>query len=210
MRQDHRQHQEGRSAFNRPTDVAVAPDGELYVCDGYATPGSIAQGGRHPDPVLGRARIGPASSPAGTVSRFAGRPRLRDRPRERPDPPLHPDVPTPRHVDPCPAADGHRLRKGRYVYVSSCVAGGQSSFVATASSGSAGRVSIFDLKGTSSRRMAAAPTEEAAAGNLRAPHTLCLDSPAGTCTLERDPHLGRLRARRCRRERSHVRRIRPL
>jgi len=25
----------GGQPFNRPTDVAVAPDGELYVCDGY-------------------------------------------------------------------------------------------------------------------------------------------------------------------------------
>ena len=104
----------GGPPFNRPTDVAVAPNGEIYVCRRLRQrPGAPLHRRRDADPVLGRAGDGTRPVPPAARHRdLARRPRLRDRPGERPDPDLLPGRQAPRDVDPRPAAHGHLLRQG--------------------------------------------------------------------------------------------------
>ena len=99
--------------FNRPTNLAVAPSGDLYISDGY---GNCRVHQFSPRGELRRSWGVPGTGPGqfhlphgiGGGRRWA---RLRLRPRERPHPDLQPGRRVPRRVDRHPAAHPHRVRR---------------------------------------------------------------------------------------------------
>ena len=107
--------QRGGPPFNRPTDAAIAPDGEIYVCDGYGnarvhrfTPdGTLIQSWGEPGSGPGQFRLphGIGVSPDDRVF-------VTDRENDR----IHiyaRDGKPLEHVDARPAPHGHLLRQGR-------------------------------------------------------------------------------------------------
>ena len=90
-----------RRPFNRPTRLSVAPNGDLYVSDGYGN-ARIHRFSANGDAaaVLGRARHRPGPvQPAAQRLGPHRRPRLRLRPRERPRPDLQPGGRLPQRLD---------------------------------------------------------------------------------------------------------------
>jgi DNA-binding beta-propeller fold protein YncE len=164
----------GGPPFNRPTDVAVAPDGELYVCDGYGNArvhrfqadGTLIQSWGEPG-------SGPASSASRTASIAPDDRLVTDRENDRSH--LRDGQP-PGYVDPCQRPRTSAFGSDGYVYVSELWwRVGQSSFVhGEIKWDLPGRVSIFDLQGNVITRWGGADRE--APGYFVAPHTLCLDS----------------------------------
>jgi DNA-binding beta-propeller fold protein YncE len=168
----------GGPPFNRPTDVAVAPDGELYVCDGYGNSrvhrfkadGTLIQSWGEPGSKPGQFRLphGIGIAPDDRVfvtDRENDRIHIYTRDGQLLDMWTHVQRPT----DICFGKDG-------YVYVSELWwRVGQSSFVhGEIKWDLPGRVSIFDLQGNVITRWGGADRE--APGYFVAPHTLCLDS----------------------------------
>jgi hypothetical protein len=168
----------GAPPFNRPTDAAVAPNGDLYVVDGYgnARVHHFTAGGK-----LIRSWGEPGTGPgqfhlphAVFVARD-GRVLVADRENDRIqffsqegdylDQWTHVQRPTDIYID----------REG-LVYVSELWwRVGQSSFVhGSIKHDLPGRVSVLDLKGNVLLRWCSA--DRCAAGNFIAPHTLCVDS----------------------------------
>ncbi|MDI7260342.1 MAG: peptidyl-alpha-hydroxyglycine alpha-amidating lyase family protein [Thermodesulfobacteriota bacterium] len=164
--------------FNRPTNVAVAPDGELYVSDGYGNAcvhrftadGTLIQSWGEPG-------IGPGQFylPHGIGVSPDDRVFLADRENDRIQ---------------IFSRDGQLLEAWTHVQRPTDIAFGrdgllyvselwwrvgQSSFVhGQIKYDLPGRVSVFDLKGNVMTRWGSA--DRAAPGEFVAPHTLCLDS----------------------------------
>jgi len=168
----------GGPPFNRPTDVAIAPDGELYVCDGYGNArvhrfkadGTLLQSWGEPGIGPGQFHLphGVGVSPDNRVfvtDRENDRIQIYTRDGRLLDTWTHVQRPT----DICFGKDG-------YVYVSELWwRVGQSSFVhGEIKWDLPGRVSIFDLQGNVITRWGGADRE--APGYFVAPHTLCVDS----------------------------------
>lgn len=168
----------GAPPFNRPTDVAVAPNGDLYVVDGYGnarvhhfTPnGKLIRSWGEPGTGPGQFHL-----PHAVFVARDGRVLVADRENDRIqffspegdylDQWTHVQRPTDIYID----------REG-LVYVSELWwRVGQSSFVHGAIKHDLpGRVSVLDLKGNVLLRWCSA--DRCAAGNFIAPHTLCVDS----------------------------------
>ncbi len=170
--------QRGGPPFNRPTDVAVAPNGELYVCDGYGnarvhrftSDGKLVQSWGEPGTGPGQFHLphGIGLSPDGRVF-------VADRENDRiqiftPDGKFlemwtHVQRPTDIAFD----------RDGR-VYVSELWwRAGQSSFThGKINYDLPGGVRVLDLQGNLLLHWCSADRE--APGNFVAPHTICVDS----------------------------------
>jgi DNA-binding beta-propeller fold protein YncE len=168
----------GAPPFNRPTDAAVAPNGDLYVVDGYGnarvhhfTPnGKVIRSWGEPGTGPGQFHL-----PHAVFVARDGRVLVADRENDRIqffspegdylDQWTHVQRPTDIYID----RDG-------LVYVSELWwRVGQSSFVhGSIKHDLPGRVSVLDLKGNVLLRWCSA--DRCAAGNFIAPHTLCVDS----------------------------------
>ena len=168
----------GGPPFNRPTDAAVAPNGDLYVVDGYGNArvhrftadGKLIRSWGEPGTGPGQFHLPHAVFVAGD-----GRVMVADRENDRIqffspegkylDQWTHVQRPTDIYVD----RDG-------LVYVSELWwRVGQSSFVhGPIKHDLPGRLSVFDLEGNLLLRWCSA--DRCAAGNFIAPHTLCVDS----------------------------------
>ena len=168
----------GAPPFNRPTDAAVAPNGDLYVVDGYGnarvhhfTPnGKLIRSWGEPGTGPGKFHL-----PHAVFVAHDGRVLVADRENDRIqffspegdylDQWTHVQRPTDIYID----RDG-------LVYVSELWwRVGQSSFVhGSIKHDLPGRVSVLDLKGNVLLRWCSA--DRCAAGNFIAPHTLCVDS----------------------------------
>ncbi len=170
--------QRGGPPFNRPTDVAIAPNGELYVCDGYGNArvhrftadGTLIQSWGEPGTGPGQFHLphGIGVSPDGRIF-------VTDRENDRiqiftPDGKFlemwtHLQRPTDIAFD----------KDGR-VYVSELWwRAGQSSFTnGKINYDLPGGLRILDLQGNVLSHWCSADRE--APGNFVAPHTLCLDS----------------------------------
>ena len=168
----------GAPPFNRPTDAAVAPHGDLYVVDGYGnarvhhfTPnGKLIRSWGEPGTGPGQFHL-----PHAVFVARDGRVLVADRENDRIqffspegdylDQWTHVQRPTDIYID----RDG-------LVYVSELWwRVGQSSFVhGSIKHDLPGRVSVLDLKGNVLLRWCSA--DRCAAGNFIAPHTLCVDS----------------------------------
>ncbi len=168
----------GGPPFNRPTDAAVAPNGDLYVVDGYGNArvhhftaeGKLIRSWGEPG-------IGPGQFhlPHAVFVARDGRVLVADRENDRIqffspegeylDQWTHVQRPTDIYID----RDG-------LVYVSELWwRVGQSSFVhGPIKYDLPGRLSVFDLEGNLLLRWCSA--DRCAAGNFIAPHTLCVDS----------------------------------
>ncbi len=168
--------------FNGCTNVAVAPNGDLYVADGY---GNARVHCFSPDGTLrfswGEPGTGPGQFhlPHGIAVAADGRVLVADRENDRiqffsPDGTFldaWTDVQRPCHL----AIDREGL-----VYVAELwrpVEPGQGSFVhGLATVDLPGRVTVFYPDGTVAARWGASSTERCAPGNFIAPHGICLDS----------------------------------
>lgn len=170
--------QRGGPPFNRPTDAAVAPNGDLYVVDGYGnarvhqfTPnGKLIRSWGEPGTGPGQFHL-----PHAVFVLHDGRVMVADRENDRIqffgpegrylDQWTHVQRPTDIYVD----RDG-------LVYVSELWwRVGQSSFVhGPIKYDLPGRLSVLDLNGNVLLRWCSA--DRCAAGNFIAPHTLCVDS----------------------------------
>jgi DNA-binding beta-propeller fold protein YncE len=171
----------GGGPFNRPTNVAIAPNGELYVADGYGNcqVHRFTANGQYIQS-WGEPGIGPGQFhlPHGVAVDPEGRVWVTDRENDRIQV-FSPsgeflgqwtDVQRPTQV---------RLDPARgLVYVSeNWWRKGDSSFVhGPVDEHKYGRVSIFDWSGNLLTRWGGAGTEPAKAGNLSAAHDLCVDS----------------------------------
>jgi DNA-binding beta-propeller fold protein YncE len=168
----------GGPPFNRPTDVAVAPDGELYVCDGYgnarvhrfAADGTLIRSWGEPGngPAQFNLPHGIGISPDGRVfvtDRENDRIQIYTRDGQLMDIWTHVQRPTDVAFD----------RDGR-VYVSELWwRVGQSSFTnGKIKYDLPGGVRVLDLEGNLLLHWCSADRE--APGNFVAPHTLCADS----------------------------------
>jgi len=168
----------GGPPFNRPTDVAIAPNGDLYVVDGYGNArvhhftaaGKLVRSWGEPGAGPGQFNL-----PHAVFVLLDGRVMVADRENDRIqffspegkylDQWTHVQRPTDIYVD----------REG-LVYVSELWwRVGQSSFVhGPIKYDLPGRVSVLDLNGNVLLRWCSA--DRCAAGNFIAPHTLCVDS----------------------------------
>ena len=168
----------GGAPFNRPTDAAVAPNGDLYVVDGYgnarvhhfAASGKLIRSWGEPGTGPGQFHL-----PHAVFVLRDGRVMVADRENDRIqffspegnylDQWTHLQRPTDIYVD----RDG-------LVYVSELWwRVGQSSFLhGPIKHDLPGRVSVLDLNGNVLLRWCSA--DRCAAGNFIAPHTLCVDS----------------------------------
>jgi len=168
----------GGPPFNRPTDVAVAPNGELYVCDGYgnarvhrfAADGTLIRSWGEPGSGPGQFNLphGIGISPDDRVfvaDRENDRIQIYSRDGQIMDIWTHVQRPTDVAFD----------RDGR-VYVSELWwRVGQSSFTnGTVKYDLPGGVRVLDLQGNLLLHWCSADRE--APGNFVAPHTLCVDS----------------------------------
>ena len=168
----------GGPPFNRPTDVAVAPNGELYVCDGYgnarvhrfAADGTLIRSWGEPGngPAQFNLPHGIGISPDGRVfvtDRENDRIQIYTRDGQLMDIWTHVQRPTDIAFD----------QDGR-VYVSELWwRTGQSSFTnGTIKYDLPGGVRVLDLQGNLLLHWCSADRE--APGNFVAPHTLCVDS----------------------------------
>ena len=176
----------GGPPFNRPTDVAVAPDGELYVCDGYGnarvhrfkSDGTLIQSWGEPGTGPGQFHLphGIGVAPDNRVfvtDRENDRIHIYSRDGKLLDTWTHVQRPT-----------DISFGKDGLVYVSELWwRAGQSSFVhGEIKWDLPGRVSIFDLQGNVSRA-GAAPTGRPRATSWHPTH--CASIPEATCTWER-------------------------
>lgn len=170
--------QRGAPPFNRPTDAAVAPNGDLYVVDGYGnarvhhftTDGKLIRSWGEPGTGPGQFHL-----PHAVFVARDGRVLIADRENDRIqffspegeylDQWTHVQRPTDLYID-----------RGGLVYVSELWwRVGQSSFVhGPIKYDLPGRLSVFDLDGNLLLRWCSA--DRCAAGNFIAPHTLCVDS----------------------------------
>jgi len=170
--------QRGAPPFNRPTDAAVAPNGDLYVVDGYGnarvhhftTDGKLIRSWGEPGTGPGQFHL-----PHAVFVARDGRVLVADRENDRIqffspegeylDQWTHVQRPTDLYID-----------RGGLVYVSELWwRVGQSSFVhGPIKYDLPGRLSVFDLDGNLLLRWCSA--DRCAAGNFIAPHTLCVDS----------------------------------
>ncbi len=170
--------QRGAPPFNRPTDAAVAPNGDLYVVDGYGNArvhhftadGKLIRSWGEPGTGPGQFHL-----PHAVFVLRDGRVMVADRENDRIqffspegkylDQWTHVQRPTDMYVD----RDG-------LVYVSELWwRVGQSSFVhGPIKYDLPGRVSVLDLNGNVLLRWCSA--DRCAAGNFIAPHCLCVDS----------------------------------
>ncbi len=168
----------GGPPFNRPTDAAVAPNGDLYVVDGYGnarvhhfTPsGKLIRSWGEPGTGPGQFHL-----PHAVFVARDGRVLVADRENDRIqffsaegeylDQWTHVQRPTDIYID-----------RDELVYVSELWwRVGQSSFVhGPIKYDLPGRLSVLDLKGNVLLRWCSA--DRCAAGNFIAPHTLCVDS----------------------------------
>ncbi len=170
--------QKGAAPFNRPTDVAIAPDGEIYVCDGYGNArvhrfkadGTLIQSWGEPGIKPGEFHLphGIGISPDNRVfvtDRENDRIQIFDRDGKFLEMWEHVQRPTDISFD----------KEGR-VYVSELWwRVGQNSFTrGKINYDLPGGVRILDLKGNILSHWCSADRE--AAGNFVAPHTLCVDS----------------------------------
>jgi DNA-binding beta-propeller fold protein YncE len=168
----------GGPPFNRPTDVAVAPNGELYVCDGYgnarvhrfAADGTLIRSWGEPGAGPGQFHLphGIGISPDDRVfvaDRENDRIQIYSRDGQIMDIWTHVQRPTDVAFD----------RDGR-VYVSELWwRVGQSSFTnGKIKYDLPGGVRVLDLQGNLLLHWCSADRE--APGNFVAPHTLCVDS----------------------------------
>jgi len=168
----------GGPPFNRPTDVAVAPNGELYVCDGYGNArvhrftadGTLIQSWGEPGTGPGQFRLphGIGISPDDRVfvaDRENDRIHIYTRDGQLLDIWTHVQRPTDISFD----------REGR-VYISELWwRPGQESFTnGPIRYDLPGGVRVLDLSGNLLLHWCSADRE--AAGNFVAPHTLCVDS----------------------------------
>ena len=168
----------GGPPFNRPTDVAVAPNGELYVCDGYGNArvhrfgadGTLIRSWGEPGSGPGQFNLphGIGISPDDRVfvaDRENDRIQIYSRDGQIMDIWTHVQRPTDVAFD----------RDGR-VYVSELWwRVGQSSFTnGTVKYDLPGGVRVLDLQGNLLLHWCSADRE--APGNFVAPHTLCVDS----------------------------------
>jgi len=168
----------GGLPFNRPTDVAVAPNGDLYVSDGYGN-ARIHRFSRDGDLIQswGQPGTGPGqfNLPHGIWVAPDGRVLVADRENDR----IQFFSPTGEYQDQW--TDVQRptdiyIDRGRLIYVSELAwRSGQVSFVhGKMPENRPSRVSIFDPKGKLLLRWGSA--DGCAPGNFWAPHTLCVDS----------------------------------
>ncbi|MFI5341239.1 MAG: peptidyl-alpha-hydroxyglycine alpha-amidating lyase family protein [Candidatus Methylomirabilales bacterium] len=168
----------GGPPFNRPTDAAVSPNGDLYVVDGYGNArvhhftadGKLIRSWGEPGTGPGQFHL-----PHAVFVARDGRVLVADRENDRIqffspegeylDQWTHVQRPTDIYID----RDG-------LVYVSELWwRVGQSSFVhGPIKYDLPGRLSVFDLEGNLLLRWCSA--DRCAAGNFIAPHTLCVDS----------------------------------
>jgi DNA-binding beta-propeller fold protein YncE len=168
----------GGPPFNRPTDVAVAPNGDLYVADGYgnarvhrfAADGTFIQSWGEPGTAPGQFNL-----PHGVGVAPDGRVFVTDRENER----IQIFTPTgeflgmwtnvQRPTDISFGRDG-------LVYVSELgwLPGNRSFVHGPRNEKMVGRVSVLDMEGNVLARWGGEP--EAEAGNFWAPHTICSDA----------------------------------
>ena len=168
----------GGPPFNRPTDISIAPDGELYVCDGYgnarvhrfSTDGKLVQSWGEPGTGPGEFHLphGIGVAPDGRVfvaDRENDRIQIFSRDGKLLDIWSHVQRPTDVAFD----------REGR-VYVSELWwrVGQQSYTRGPIKHDLPGGVRILDLAGNVLMHRCSAERE--APGNFVAPHTLCVDS----------------------------------
>jgi sugar lactone lactonase YvrE len=170
--------QRGGPPFNRPTDAAVAPNGDLYVVDGYGnarvhqfTPtGKLIRSWGEPGTGPGQFHL-----PHAVFVLHDGRVMVADRENDR----IQFFNPEGRYLDQWTQVqrptDIYVDRDG-LVYVSELWwRVGQSSFVhGPIKYDLPGRLSVLDLNGNVLLRWCSA--DRCAAGNFIAPHTLCVDS----------------------------------
>jgi DNA-binding beta-propeller fold protein YncE len=168
----------GGPPFNKPTGVAIAPNGDLYVCDGYAnarvhrfsTEGKLIQSWGEPGTGPGQFNL-----PHGIWVAPDGRVLVADRENERvqlfsPDGRfLEQWTDLQRPTDVCMDRDG-------LVYVSELGwRKGDCSFArGPLAEAKPGRMSVFDLEGRLQSRWGGA--DVCAPGNFCAPHGVCVDS----------------------------------
>jgi len=167
--------------FNRPTNIAIAPSGELYVSDGYGNcrvhrftaTGQLIQ-------CWGEPGVGPGQFhlPHGIAVDLEGRVWVTDRENDRIqifsangkylDQWTNVQRPTQVRIDPA---------RGR-VYVSEnwWRTGDRSFTNGLFNENHYGRVSIFSLSGELLTRWGGVGTDPLLAGNFNAPHDLCVDS----------------------------------
>ncbi|HZQ99607.1 MAG TPA: peptidyl-alpha-hydroxyglycine alpha-amidating lyase family protein [Chloroflexota bacterium] len=168
----------GGPPFNRPTNVAVAPNGDLYVSDGY---GNCRVHRFSPDGKLiqswGEPGTGPGQFilPHGIWVAPDGRVLLADRENDRiqvfsPSGEYLAEWAALRPTDVCLDAEGR-------VYVSEL---GRRPGPRPCNLGEApeqpGRVSVLDQQGNVLARFGASETDRAAAGNFVAPHCIAVDA----------------------------------
>lgn len=168
----------GGPPFNRPTDVAIAPNGDLYVADGY---GNACVHHFSPDGQLigswGEPGTGPGqfNLPHGVGVVADGRVFVTDRENDR----IQIFSPSGEFLAqwtnvqrPTDVSFG----KDGLVYVSELAwLPGNKSFVnGPQTEKKVGRVSVFDMEGNLITRWGGEPEE--VAGNFWAPHTICADS----------------------------------
>jgi len=168
----------GGPPFNRPTNVAVAPSGELYVSDGYGNArvhryradGKLIQSWGEPGSGPGQFVL-----PHGIRVAADGRVLVADRENDRiqifsPDGKYLAEWPALRPTDLCIGPDG-------YVYVSEL---GRRPGPRPCNLGDApeqpGRVSVLDPNGRVVASFGASETDRCAAGNFVAPHCIAVNS----------------------------------
>jgi hypothetical protein len=167
--------------FNRPTNVAIGLNGDIYISDGY---GNARVHIFSPKGELKRSWGEPGKGPRAVPSaaRHRGRCRrigLRMRPRSRPHPDLHARRRVPERMDRHAAPDASLLRcKGRAYVTELAWYEGDTSFARgkiTKDKTRHARMSIYDKNGKMLARWGTPQCDEAP-GSFAAPHGLALDS----------------------------------
>ena len=146
-------HPPAAGPFNRPTNLAVGPKGDLFVSDGY---GNCRVHRFSPTGELKRSWGTPGGRPGEFylphgIAVVGRRARLRLRPRERSHPDLQPGRRVPRGVDRHPAPHAPRVRRpGPRPRLRAVVARGPDLAAVTGPSASraTARVSVYDRDGT--------------------------------------------------------------
>jgi DNA-binding beta-propeller fold protein YncE len=168
----------GAPPFNRPTNAAIAPSGELYVCDGYgnarvhrfAADGKLIQSWGEPGLGAGQFNL-----PHGIRVMPDGRVMVADRENDR----IQIFTPDGKYLDEWTNVQRPTdiyITKDGLVFVSELwwVPGQKSMRMGNVTRDMPGRVSIFDLDGNLMWRWCSA--DRCAPGNFVAPHCVCVDS----------------------------------
>jgi hypothetical protein len=176
----------GGPPFNRPTNLAVAPHGELYVTDGYgnarvhrfSADGELLQSWGQPGTDPGRFNL-----PHGVWIATDGRVLVADRENDRIQI-FSPDGEFIEQWTDVQRPTGIYIDRAGLVYVSELWwRPGQRSYVHGAiEDDRPGRVSIFDLSGKLLKRWGG--PDRCAPGNFCAPHDICADSHGNVYVAE--------------------------